>query len=793
MNANDDSNSSDQNEEDRSDNNLPLYNPLQDFENNVFNNDAFSDDDIRSNEDNNEDNNNPLYNNAPINVAESMALILSLITNHHLTGACVIDLLHVLNLHCIPQRFKRLSLYHFRQYFSFSHAPITKIYYCLNCTSVLNQNYNVCPECQESNKISYFIKLNIIAQLRKILGRPGNYESLQQRFTRRKISIDNIEDIYDGQLYQEEVRSGFLSNCNNISFLWNSDGVPVFKSKKFSIWSFYLVINEFPYKIRNKRENVILAGLWFGHDKPDPNCFLYSYIEDFRNIYTGFNVQMPQREESVYIRGKLLLGTCDLPAKSTFMKIKSFNGKYGCPACEFTGETIHFSDGSRKFCYRYTEHFNKRTIENINNHAREALRTGEAIYGVKGSTALRLIMPNFVRGMGIDLMHLLSGIVKKLMTLHFDSKYNGHPFSVRPLLPVIDKLLLSLRPPKFVHRMIRSLEEMAFWKASEFKTWFFYYSVPILKQFLRKEYFEHYLKLVIALSYLNAFSISDRMINVAKVFLKQYVRDFEQLYGIEFCSINVHVLLHLADCVHELGPLWTYTCFPFENLNGLILQSVHGTRYVDTQITQFHWQYLCASKKIQALPESTIKSFCLRKKNKQLKICDKIDDHSLVVGSYVNHINDQDLIIQGFRACNIMYEKIQIFHRLLKDGLLYVANSYAKDLQTRSSFIVYHLNGEKKFGSIHAFAKVTTCYCEDNNCECERTYYIILTEMIKVDSFNVFHDQQKCHIPLLYMHQFEMSTTVYAIPVSSIISVCFYMPVNDQIFLAELVNLNEVE
>lgn len=284
-NQSDGSDSSDQDEEGGINNNPPFYNPFED------------DAEIRNYDDENDDN-RPLYNGAPITVAESMALILSLILNHQLTGSCVADLLYVLHLHCIAQGLRKLSLYRFRQYFSFSNAPVTKIYYCSNCMSLLDQNYNVCPECQESNRVSYFIKLNIIAQLKKILKRPGKYESLQYRFTREKMSINNIEDIYDGQLYQEEIRNGFLSN-SNISFLWNSDGVPVFKSKKFSIWLLYLIINELPYKIRYKRENVILAGLWFGPDKPDPNCFIRSYIEDFRKIYTGFNADSSEGRTSI--------------------------------------------------------------------------------------------------------------------------------------------------------------------------------------------------------------------------------------------------------------------------------------------------------------------------------------------------------------------------------------------------------------------------------------------------------------------------------------------------------------
>ena len=41
------------------------------------------------------------------------------------------------------------------------------------------------------------------------------------------------------------------SSPDNISFLINTDGVPVFKSSKVSIWPLYLIINELPY---GKRE-----------------------------------------------------------------------------------------------------------------------------------------------------------------------------------------------------------------------------------------------------------------------------------------------------------------------------------------------------------------------------------------------------------------------------------------------------------------------------------------------------------------------------------------------------------
>ena len=36
-------------------------------------------------------------------------------------------------------------------------------------------------------------------------------------------------------------------------------------------------------------------------------------------------------------------------------------------------------------------------------------------------------------------------------------------------------------------------------------------------------------------------------------------------------TINVHSLLHLPHVVKKLGPLWGHSCFPFESINGQLL------------------------------------------------------------------------------------------------------------------------------------------------------------------------------------------------------------------------------
>ena len=49
-------------------------------------------------------------------------------------------------------------------------------------------------------------------------------------------------------------------------------------------------------------------------------------------------------------------------------------------------------------------------------------------------------------------------------------------------------------------------------------------------------------------------------------------------YGPENCSLNVqNIGCHLADYVRRHGPLWAWSCFWFEYMNGMMLKSAHGT------------------------------------------------------------------------------------------------------------------------------------------------------------------------------------------------------------------------
>ena len=135
----------------------------------------------------------------------------------------------------------------------------------------------------------------------------GVMESIWSRFTLRTKGESRYTDIYDGRVYQQHVASGFLSQRDNISMIFNTDGVPVFRSSNFAFWPQYLLINELPSKIRYTcstcklcymhvryaflciraaKENRLLAGLWYGAIKPEMTLFLKPMAKALQRLHT---------------------------------------------------------------------------------------------------------------------------------------------------------------------------------------------------------------------------------------------------------------------------------------------------------------------------------------------------------------------------------------------------------------------------------------------------------------------------------------------------------------------------
>ena len=54
--------------------------------------------------------------------------------------------------------------------------------------------------------------------------------------------------------------------------------------------------------------------------------------------------------------------------------------------------------------------------------------------------------------------------------------------------------------------------------------------------------------------------------------------------GERSATMNIHLLIHLTKCVENWGPLWAYSCFPFESMNYQLKKLFHGSQNMTKQV-----------------------------------------------------------------------------------------------------------------------------------------------------------------------------------------------------------------
>ena len=182
-----------------------------------------------------------------------------------MTKVAVDDLLQLINCH-FPNTVAASKFIFFKQFCNVEN-DIEKHLYCSKCSNYLGfiqDSAAACSICENLNVLSenvrndfFFFYMPVKKQVHQLLSEKSIAESLYS---------NTHVGIFTGALYKQKVHQ------NELSLLWNCDGVPVFKSSSFSIWPLQCVINELPYKLQ--REHVMLVGLWFGQSKPRIDTFL---------------------------------------------------------------------------------------------------------------------------------------------------------------------------------------------------------------------------------------------------------------------------------------------------------------------------------------------------------------------------------------------------------------------------------------------------------------------------------------------------------------------------------------
>lgn len=287
-------------------------------------------------------------------------------------------------------------------------------------------------------------------------------------------------------------------------------------------------------------------GLYFSNScKPtNVNEFLNPFIDEYKFL-NEIGIEINGINRQVVINCIV----ADAPARNFIKHCAAFNGYNGCDRCIQKGRWL-----GRVIFEKVDAPL--RTDQNFYRKEDKLHHTGVSPFESLGI--------GMVSTMVLDVMHLVFlGVTKKLLCCW---KSGPLPHRLGRLdIAEISERLLACRQfiPKEFNRKPRSLLELDFWKATEFRTFLLYLGPLVLKGILEKEKYYHFLKLSVAVRIL--LSENREWYNYAKSLLVLFVQQVPRLYVSEFLVYNVHSLVHLADDALKFGSLNSIYAFEFEN------------------------------------------------------------------------------------------------------------------------------------------------------------------------------------------------------------------------------------
>lgn len=130
----------------------------------------------------------------------------------------------------------------------------------------------------------------------------------------------------------------------------------------------------------------------------------------------------------------------------------------------------------------------------------------------------------------------------------------------------INSLLLRYNEtkPKEIHRKIRTLHYVHYWKGTEFRTLLLYIGLVLFKDFLSLDEFNNYLKLFCAVTICSSEKYKP-FLELARQLFSEYIEEYILLYGTHSITSNIHNLCHVVDDVIHFGSLDSMSSYQFEN------------------------------------------------------------------------------------------------------------------------------------------------------------------------------------------------------------------------------------
>lgn len=331
---------------------------------------------------------------------------------------------------------------------------------------------------------------------------------------------------------------------NIIEVDFSTDGAKLNKSGYSQIWPIQCSIAN----IANSKPEVV--GIYKGPSKPrNIDTFFTPFIDDVLKIIDSGVLFL---EKKIFV--KLRSFIADAPARSWALNHFGHTSSNPCSKCRvigtrYEGQIIFMGINHR---LRTDEEYSM--LDDEDHH--------------KGPTPLTRLPMGMVSQVPFDYMHLVCiGVVKKLIIAWVTGKYGKKMKLAGRNQNVISRRLEHIAQycPREFARKPRSLSDYKDYKATEGRQFILYTGPICLRGMMEEQGYMHFLLLHAAIRALCHSSISQKLLFFAKLALEKFVEICPKLYKRTFLSYNVHALLHLSTDVEHLGPLDSFSAFPYEN------------------------------------------------------------------------------------------------------------------------------------------------------------------------------------------------------------------------------------
>lgn len=291
---------------------------------------------------------------------------------------------------------------------------------------------------------------------------------------------------------------------------------------------------------------------------------------------------------NVNVRLALVGFFCNLPASRKVCGFCSFNAFHGCNKCmkefqtESFGESPDYSGyGRTLWSTRDVVLHREKSDEHLNADTKHQQKLIEKVYGIRYSVLTKLPYFNPIRHTIIDPMHnLFLGTAKHCMEL-----WTKKEISNRRDIERIEKEMSQLYAPHSAGRLpLKVGTGFSGFTADQWRNWTIGYSPVVLQGVLPREHLQYWLLFVKACSLLCTPCLLKKNVELADKYLHMFCSQFLEVNGRAACTPNMHLHLHLKECLYDYGPLYAFWCYAFERYNGMLGNFPTNQKNIEPQL-----------------------------------------------------------------------------------------------------------------------------------------------------------------------------------------------------------------